>query len=111
MRKMEHSQPFLERRRHQVFVTRNTEYHLRDGICVAVRDRQSGQWLDTHGALRQPMRGSVRLRADGAVLPSRHPPELGDALCFETTQRDLLTSALCAIERPPKPVVESYPGA
>ena len=31
-----------ERRRHRVYMTRNTEYHFRDGVCVAVRDRRTG---------------------------------------------------------------------
>ena len=29
-----------DRRRHRVYVTKNTEYHFRDGFCVAVRDRR-----------------------------------------------------------------------
>ena len=36
-----------ERRRHRVFVTRNTEYHFRDGFCIAVRDRRTGQLAET----------------------------------------------------------------
>ena len=31
-----------DRRVHQVFVTRNTEYHVRSGLCVGVRDRRTG---------------------------------------------------------------------
>ncbi|MFO0673294.1 MAG: hypothetical protein U0235_27385 [Polyangiaceae bacterium] len=32
-----------DRRRHRVYVTKNTEYHFRDGFCVAVRgDRRPG---------------------------------------------------------------------
>jgi hypothetical protein len=27
----------IEKRRHRMYVTRNTEYHLKDDICVAVR--------------------------------------------------------------------------
>src|SRR6187549_387121 len=40
-----------ERRRHRVYMTRNTEYHFRDGVCVAVRDRRTGDWLPGHLAL------------------------------------------------------------
>lgn len=98
-----------ERRRHQLYVTRNTEYHLCDGICIAVRDRQSGSWVSVHGALRQPMRGSLRREAGGALAPSRAAPRVGDALCFVAPGRELVTSALCAIERPEKAIVASYP--
>ncbi len=34
-----------DRRRHRVYVTKNTEYHFRDGFCVAVRDRRTGDFL------------------------------------------------------------------
>ena len=39
-----------ERRNRAMYVTANTEYHFRDGVCVAVRDRQSRSWL------REPIR-------------------------------------------------------
>jgi hypothetical protein len=92
-----------------MYVTRNTEYHVRDGVCIAVRDRQSGVWIDAHDALRQPVVGCVSMHRNGEVVPSRSAPQPGDALFFETTGRELLTSALCAIERPTKDVVEAYP--
>jgi hypothetical protein len=31
----DHGYAGIERRRHRVFLTRNTEYHFRDGICVS----------------------------------------------------------------------------
>ena len=37
-----------ERRRHRLFVTQNTEYHLREQLCVGVRDLWSGRWRDDH---------------------------------------------------------------
>jgi hypothetical protein len=49
-----------DRRRHRVYVTRNTEYHFRDGYCVAVRDRRTGDFLHGHLALRR------RITAAGA---------------------------------------------
>ncbi len=90
-------------------MTRNTEYHVRDGVCVAVRDRHSGTWISVHDALSQPVLGSLIVKHNGEVLPSRAAPRVGDALCFETSGSGLVTSALCAIERPEKAVVESYP--
>ena len=38
-----------DRRVHQVFVTRNTEYHVRAELCVAVRDRGLGRWRRRSG--------------------------------------------------------------
>jgi hypothetical protein len=40
-----------ERRIHSVFLTRNREYHVRQGICVAVRDRKTGAWISKHKAI------------------------------------------------------------
>ena len=39
-----------ERRIHRIFVTRNSEYHVRRNVCVGVRDRRSGEWLAGHMA-------------------------------------------------------------
>ena len=49
-----------ERRRHRIFVTRNTEYHFRDDVCVAVRDRRTGSFLQGHLALCRPLHGGIR---------------------------------------------------
>ena len=52
----------VERRRHRVYVTKNTEYHFRDGFCVAVRDRQSGDFLPGHLALRKRLHGGLKFK-------------------------------------------------
>ncbi|MCC6214464.1 MAG: hypothetical protein IT376_06320 [Polyangiaceae bacterium] len=102
------SEAHTERRRHRLYLTRNTEYHTRDGICVAVRDRQSGRWLHAHLALQRPLAG---VRTVGRGPRSTGEPGVGDALFFASSgERDLLTSALCAIDRPAKDVVARYPG-
>ena len=98
-----------ERRRHQVFVTRNTEYHFRDRLCVAVRDRRSGAWLTDHVALQRPMSGSLLLSPNGAIRPTLGQPRLGEALFFATGGRDIVTSSLLEVGRPDKTVVASYP--
>ncbi len=97
-----------ERRRHQLFVTRNTEYHCRDGICVAVRDRRSDRWLDAHLALRRRVTGGVRILANGTAVPSCEDPRIGEALYFGDEGRELITSQLCEVERPSKTIVKSY---
>lgn len=103
-----------ERRRHRVFVTRNTEYHLRDGVCVAVRDRSSKRWAEGHMALRLRVEGAVRVHSNGALIPTVSPPESGDALFFayktiDGEDRQLVTSRIEEIGRPPKADVMSYP--
>ena len=103
-----------ERRRHRVFVTRNTEYHLRDGVCVAVRDRTSKRWAEGHLALRLRMEGAVRVHSNGALIPIFSPPDAGDAIFFtyrtsEGEDRQLVTSRIEEVARPPKADVASYP--
>ena len=91
-----------------MFVTKNTEYHFRDGLCVAVRDRETGHFRLAHLALRRRVSGSVRVNG-GTVVPSLDGPRVGEALYFGTEGRELVTSALLAIERPAKALVQSYP--
>jgi len=100
-----------ERRRHRVYVTRNTEYHFRDGFCVAVRDRRTGDFLMSHLALRRRVHGGIRFYANGAIVPNAGEPQPGEALYFESGGRDLVTSPLEAVERPPRDVVDAYPEA
>jgi hypothetical protein len=97
-----------ERRRHKMFVTKNTEYHFKDEVCVAVRDRKSGRWLASHLALRRRLAGSVRFHGEGCVVPFTDPPKVGDALFFGLDGRELVTSLLCAIERPERQLVLEY---
>ena len=98
-----------ERRRHRVFVTRNTEYHFRDGRCVAVRDRRTGEWLPGHLALRREVFGSIRFFTNGAMLPSPGEPRIGEAIFFAAGGRDLITSPLQAVERPGRETVADDP--
>jgi hypothetical protein len=98
-----------DRRRHKMFVTKNTEYHFRDRVCVAVRDRRSGSWLPAHLALRRRLGGAVRFPPNGFPVPATGEPSPGEALFFDDDGRDLVTSTVCAIDRPPKELVESYP--
>ena len=99
----------VDRRRHKVYVTRNTEYHFRDGLCVAVRDRRSGEWISDHVALQRPISGSLKFYPNGAIRPSLGQPRMGEALFFATGGRDLVTSPLLEVERPAKAIVSTYP--
>lgn len=97
----------LERRIHKVFVTRNTEYHVRRDLCVAVKDRRTGAWIDGHLALRKKLEGSLHYGQNG-LCPNLGAPQVGDAIYFRNGERDLITSRLEAIARPDKSVVEQY---
>ena len=98
-----------ERRQHRTFVTRNTEYHCRGDVCVAVRDRRSHTWLPSHLALHRRITGGVRLLANGTAIPSCDLPRVGEALYFGEGGREFITSVLCGVERPAKAIVQTYP--
>ncbi len=98
-----------ERRRHRVFVTRNTEYHFRDGFCVAVRDRRTGEFLQGHLALTRSMQGGLRFFANGAIAPNTGEPRPGESLYFASEGRDLVTSPLEHVDRPSKELTLAYP--
>jgi len=102
-----------ERRRHRIIVTRNTEYHLKDDLVVAVRDRGSKRWCEGHIALALKVEGGVRFYDNGAVVPSLEPPSPGDAMYFTYKNdsghsRQLITSKIEAVERTPKRDVLAY---
>jgi hypothetical protein len=93
-----------DRRIHKVFVTRNTEYHVRRGRCVAVRDRRSGRFLEEHAALRRFVACAVQYKE--AAVTMTPIPKIGDSLCFDGT--NIVTSQVLAIERAPKDLVRKY---
>src|SRR5580692_11315621 len=101
--------PGPERRRHRVYVTRNTEYHFRDGFCVAVRDRRTGDYLHGHLALHRRVQGGLKFFENGGMAPNTGEPRPGESLYFASEGRDLVTSALEAVQRPSREVVSAYP--
>lgn len=98
-----------DRRRHRMYVTRNTEYHFRDGVCVAVRNRRDNRWDEGHVALNRTLSGAVRFNRNGDAYPALCQPRIGEALFFATDGPDVVTSVLTSIERPDKNVVGVYP--
>lgn len=91
-----------------MFVTRNTEYFMVDDLCVAVRDRRTEQWLEGHLAVGRRLSGGVKVLRNGEAIPMEEPPEVGEALYFAQGGRDLITSALCRIDRPSKELTSQY---
>jgi len=100
-----------ERRIHKVFVTRNTEYHVRRDVCVAVRDRKSGSWMRGHLATGTRVSGGLKFMKNGGIRPNEGIPVLGESLFFCAAGRDLVTSPVVSIERPEREVVFAYPAA
>ena len=103
-----------ERRRNRVLVTCNSEYHCRDGSCVAVRDRRTGQFVADHQAIGKRMTGGMRITPDGGIAGVSRPEALleGEQLCFSSCNGDLdhdvITSPLVSVERPPRDVANRY---
>jgi hypothetical protein len=101
-----------DRRRRRVYVTQNHEYHCKDGVCLAVRDLRTGAFLRTHRALGKKASAAVTL-ANGGISSIAAPDEArpGERLHFVSgpdDQRDVLTSPITSIERPPREVVAQY---
>jgi hypothetical protein len=100
-----------ERRRHRVYVTRNTEYHFRDGFCVAVRDRRTGEFLHGHLALKRRFQGGLKFYPNGGIAPNSGEPRPGESLYFSHDGHDLVTSALERVERPSRELAAAYPSS
>ena len=98
-----------ERRIHRVFVTRNSEYHVRRNVCVGVRDRRSGEWLSGHLALRSTVSGGLKFHDNGAISASEGLPTVGESLFFIAAGRVLITSPVLQVDRPQRDVVHGYP--
>ncbi|MBK6846420.1 MAG: hypothetical protein IPG96_02315 [Proteobacteria bacterium] len=94
--------PNADRRRHVVYVTRNTEYHCRGRECVGVRSRQTGAWLREHAALR----GRLTSAAEGGAAAVERAP-MGLRLIF-LGREGVLTSPVEAVLRPAKEALVSY---
>ena len=95
-----------DRRHHTLFVTRNTEYHVRDGFVVAVRTRGEPGWLTEHKALGLRIGGRVE---PGSMFPLAGTPGPGERLYLAKDKRELVTSTILSIERPARELVAAYP--
>ncbi len=96
--------PRRERRRHVVYLTRNTEYHCRDRECVGVRDRASGRWSRDHPALRSAIVGA--LSADRRWY--YREPDVGLRLVFDQRGFMVMTTRLRLVGRPDREAVAAY---
>lgn len=90
----------VDRRRHRVFFTRHTEYHLRDVECVGVRDRGTGTWIVDHPALRLHAVALPELPDSSAWI--------GQRIQFWGRATDVLTSPVVGVGRPQLEEVVDY---
>ena len=86
-----------ERRIHTVFSTRNREYHVRSGICVAVRDLKTRVWISNHEAI------GMQLKADEPGIEFMSHP-----LTFFSDFTRIRTSRVMDIVRPGRQTVNLY---
>lgn len=91
------------RRRHRVFATKHTEYHLRSDECVGVRDRLTGTWMRKHAALRLRALQLPPLGADAEWI--------GRRLQFWGRATDVMTSPVTEVRRPELDAVGNYVSA
>jgi hypothetical protein len=90
-------------------VTRNTEYHVEDGTCVAVRNRRTREFVQGHLALERKLEGALAFFPNGAIAPNPGEPRPGESIYFASEGRDLVTSPLESVERPDKDAAAAYP--
>ncbi len=95
----------VERRQHAVFVTKNSEYHVRRGQVVGVRQRGADVWCN-HKALQMNINGHVE---PGGRLPLPGPPCAGERLYLVGDGETVVTSRVIAVERASKETVAQYP--
>ncbi len=95
-----------ERRVHHVFVTRDREYHVREGICVGVRARGDAGFVRGHVAVGCRVTGALALER-GEVTEGG--PTVGQSLILATAAGRLLTGRVARVERPEHDVVRRYP--
>jgi len=81
---------------YRVFLTRKSEYHVREHVCFGVRDRRTGLWHSAHWALGRPLAGSIADARGG--LCSLGVPGVNEPLCFMIGEQHHYTSAVISIE-------------
>ena len=80
---------------YRVFLTRNSEYHVESHVCVGVRDRRTGLWIQNHPAIRRALMNAV---AANGGYQAMSLPCLGERLEFDVDGAALRTSAVLDIE-------------
>jgi hypothetical protein len=99
---------FIERRHHKMYVTKNTEYHMRDDICVGIRKKKTGLWITNSKALKARLVGAIK-SLNELILAKGKEPQIGEPLLFINPEgEDIVTTSVYEIKRPPKEAVQYY---
>jgi hypothetical protein len=84
---------------YRVYLTRDREYHLESHVCRGVRERSTGEWLESHWSIGRHLTTAF---ADCAGrLFSIRPPVVGERLSFRLNGEEQSTTAVLAVERLP----------
>jgi hypothetical protein len=98
----------VERRRHRMFVTGNTEYHVKDDICVGIRKIGDGTWITKAKALKARLVGGINSISE-ILYASPSFPTVGQSLLFINDEgEDIVTTKVTHIVRPPMEAVRYY---
>ncbi|MEK7706260.1 MAG: hypothetical protein AAB426_14970 [Myxococcota bacterium] len=91
---------------HHVLITANSEYHVTDGVCIAVRDHRSGEWRPSHCAVGGRIVGTLRGSMQGIHPVDASTPTTGDRVIFST---DVVTSPVRSLRTEGPEAFDSYP--
>ena len=81
---------------YRVFLTKNSEYHVRSGVCFNVRDRRTGNWLAEHEAIGLPL--SDVFADEAGEVRAASMPMVGEPLSFQLQDRKFQTSPVLSVE-------------
>jgi hypothetical protein len=100
----------IEKRRHKMYVTRNTEYHVKDDVCVGIRNVRNGDWILQSKVLGAKLIAALSALPQTAKRVSEFiRPKEGDNLVFlSMTGEDIVTTKIREVSRPPKHVIQYY---
>jgi hypothetical protein len=83
----------------QRYITRNSEYLLRGGICLEVRKCGTSEVLRGHSAVEKRLIARVRWRRGGGQeVVVDGAPEIGDSLLLGQAGHEILTSVVRRID-------------
>jgi hypothetical protein len=82
--------------------------YARHNRCVAVRDRESGEWDTRHFAIDLKIAGAIKFFDNGGMTASPGLPDIGESMYFEAKGRDLVTSSIVSVERPRPELLTQY---
>ena len=81
---------------YRVFLTHQSEYHIRGHICFGVRSRRTGNWFSQHWALSRPLASAYA--DDHGRLRGLQFPAIGEPLRFKVDGEMLETTPVLGVE-------------